>query len=159
MKACEKYVFNEMYLEWIRKLENGSMFLFSQIWDKNAFGKFWRYSAVPPRYAWCEINYIFPSVHNDVNFLHKNDTIHFQFLEKKTRKFFQAQKHARFVILRNLSFYSLNSRAKSDTKALFVKSLSFSSSKQHENHRNHSNQSSLKSEISRRMMKGIWSLC
>jgi len=31
MKACEKYVFSEMYHEWLRKLESGSMFLFSQI--------------------------------------------------------------------------------------------------------------------------------
>jgi len=66
MKACEKYVFSEMYHEWLRKLESGSMFLFSQIWDKNALGKFWRYSTVPPKYARCEINYIFLSMHNDV---------------------------------------------------------------------------------------------
>jgi len=66
--------------------------------------------------------------------------------QNKTRKFFQPQKHVRFVILRNLSFDALKARAKSDKKALFVKSFSFSFSNQHENHRNHSNQNSLKSE-------------
>jgi len=89
MKACEKYVFSEMYHEWLRKLESGSMFLFSQIWDKNALGKFWRYSTVSPKYARCEINYIFLSMHNDVNFLHKHDTIHFEFSEKKHESSFK----------------------------------------------------------------------
>ena len=107
-----------------REMENGNIFAFSQIWDKNALNSFWIISPVPSGYARlirmddAKSTPFFINRQRDTAPPQKWHDTFWSFSENQENAS-NHKMHVRFVIIKNFSFDSSKSRIGSDEKPLF----------------------------------------
>jgi len=123
MKLKRESLCNAVY-ETNRKMENGNMFAFSQLWDKNALESFWIVSPVPSGYAQliemdnAKSTTFFINRQRDTAPPQKWHDTFWSFSENHENAS-NHKIHVRFVIIIIFSFDSLKSRTGSDEKPLF----------------------------------------